>query len=492
VFKKTQKPKFKIIWPQFLLRIFLLLLLVIFSLAGYFIFKIKAFEKNINDSENQNSSIIYTTQQFVKKEKQPLQGEERKRINILLLGMGGEGHHGQYLTDTILLASINPQTYETALLAIPRDLYVKIPETQIHTKINAVYAYGKNNSGDLGNKPHGLIKKTVEEITGQKIDYHIAINFEGFKKVIDELGGIIIQVEEDIVDHKYPGPGRSYETFKIDKGTHLVNGDVALKYARVRHVKGGDFSRLERQKDIILSAKKRAFSLENFLNPIRISNLMNILEENLQTDIQLDEIPAFIELLNKINPYNINSKVLDAWSPDSLLAVSHVLLGNVQAFILVPRTGNYQEIQDLTENIFDLNKIEKEKEAIEKESARILVVSDQYQNSPRVKNFFEKMGYSVETKEDSEIYQNCQQNIKIFAPQNSEKIYTLNDLTRKFHAEIEESLNFNYSEQEMDIVLCFPKKEIEKIEKQIDQNSADDFQEESILDNEGNIMYNEN
>jgi LCP family protein required for cell wall assembly len=485
MFKKIKKSKFKIIWPQFLLRLFFLLLLVFFILAGYFVFKIKNFE-------NQNSSIIYTTQQFIKEEKQQLQGEEKDRINILLLGMGGEGHHGQYLTDTIILASINPQTHETALLAIPRDLYVEIPKTQVYTKINAVYAYGRNNPEALGNKPHDLIKKTVEEITGQKIDYHIAINFEGFKKVIDELGGIIIQVEEDIVDHKYPGPGRSYETFKIDKGTHLVNGDVALKYARVRHVKGGDFSRLERQKDIILSAKKRAFSLENFLNPIRISNLMNILEENLQTDIQLDEIPAFIELLNKINPYNINSKVLDAWSPDSLLAVSHVLLGNVQAFILVPRTGNYQEIQDLTENIFDLNKIEKEKEAIEKESARILVVSDQYQNSPRVKNFFEKMGYSVETKEDSEIYQNCQQNIKIFAPQNSEKIYTLNDLTRKFQAEIEESLNFNYSEQEMDIVLCFPKKEIEKIEKQIDQNSADDFQEESILDNEGNIMYNEN
>jgi LCP family protein required for cell wall assembly len=492
VFKKTQKPKFKIIWPQFLLRLFLLLLLVVFSLAGYFIFKIKAFEKNINDSENKNSSIIYTTQQFIKEEKQPLRGEEKNRINILLLGMGGEGHHGQYLTDTILLASINPQTYETALLAIPRDLYVEIPETQIHTKINAVYAYGRNNSETLENKPHELIKKTVEKITGQKIDYHIAINFEGFKKVIDELGGIIIQVEEDIVDHKYPGPGRSYETFKIDKGTHLVNGDVALKYARVRHVKGGDFSRLERQKDIILSAKKRAFSLENFLNPIKISNLMNTLEGNLQTDIQLDEIPAFIELLNKINPYNINSKVLDAWSPDSLLAVSHVLLGNVQAFILVPRTGNYQEIQNLAENIFDLNKIEKEKEAIEKESARILVVSNQYQNSPRVKNFFEKMGYSVEAEENSEIYQNCQQNIKIFAPQNSEKIYTLNDLTRKFQADIEENLDFDYSEKETDVVLCFPKKEIEKIEKQIDQTSADDFQEESILDNEGNIMYNKN
>jgi hypothetical protein len=188
----------------------------------------------------------------------------------------------------------------------------------------------------------------------------------------------------------------------------------------------------------------------------------------------------------------MNAKVLDAWSPDSLLAVSHVLLGNINAFILVPRTGNYQEIQNLADNIFNLNKIEKEKEAIEKESARILVVSDQYQNSPRVKTFFQKMGYSVEIEENSEIYQNCQQNIKIFTPENSEEIYTLNDLTRKFQADIESDLSFDYSEEEIDLILCFPEKEIKKIEKQIDQNSADDFEEKSILDNDGNIMYNEN
>jgi LCP family protein required for cell wall assembly len=489
----NQKPKYKIIWPQFLLRLFLIFLLGILIWGGFFLKRIYSFEKNnLEFSSQETSSLISTAKEIITKDKKALRGENRDRINILLLGMGGEGHSGQYLTDTIILASINPTNYETSLVSIPRDLYVEIPDSKIYTKINAVYAYGKKNLENENLDALNPLKKTVEKITGQTVDYHLMLDFEGFKKVIDELNGIIIQVDNDIIDHRYPGPGRSYETFEIKKGTHLINGDTALKYARVRHTPGGDFARLERQQDIISASKRRALSIENFINPIKLSNLLEILEENIQTNIKIDEIPAFIELFKNINTYEMNAKVLDAWSPDSLLAVSHVLLGNINAFILVPRTGNYQEIQNLADNIFNLNKIEKEKEAIEKESARILVVSDQYQNSPRVKTFFQKMGYSVEIEENSEIYQNCQQNIKIFTPENSEEIYTLNDLTRKFQADIESDLSFDYSEEEIDLILCFPEKEIKKIEKQIDQNSADDFEEKSILDNDGNIMYNEN
>jgi len=427
-----------------------------------------------------------TAKELITNNKKDLKGQSRKRINLLLLGMGGEGHRGKDLTDTIILASINPDTYETSLISIPRDLYVEIPNSYVYTKINAVYSYGKNNLIKKGGSKFGSIEETVEKITGQPIDYYLAINFEGFKKVIDELGGIIIQVEKDIIDYNYPGPGDSYETFEIKKGTHLIDGDLALKYARVRHVAGGDFARLKRQQEIISATKRRALTIENFVNPIKFNHLLNITGENIQTNIQLDEIPAFIELFNNINTYQMNSKVLDAWSKDSLLAVSHVFLGNVNAFILVPRTGNYKEIQNVVANIFDLEKLEKTKQGIKKENANIVLISKNYQNEQQLKKVFEKMDYAISFKKDSSLADQCQKKIKIFT-KKSDKFYTLSDLTTKFGAEIEETNALNSL---VDIAICFPTKELEKLEKQINQTDVNDFEGGLILDDNGNILYN--
>ena len=485
---KNKKNKFKINWPQFLLRLFLLILLPFLIYGGYLLKKVYSFEKTIilSNNQEQSSTIFSATKNLISNNRKELRGEDRKRINILLLGMGGEGHKGANLTDTIILASIDPTNYNTSLISIPRDLYVEISDTHIYTKINAVYAYGKNNSKEANEIAIDAIKTTVEKITAQPIDYYLTINFEGFKQVIDELGGIIIQVEKNIIDTHYPGSGTSYETFKINQGTHLVNGDVALKYARVRHVAGGDFARLERQQEIILSAKRRALSIENFVNPIKFAKLLDIAGKNIKTNIQIDEIPAFIDLFNNINTYQMNSKVLDAWSPNSLLAVSHVLLGNINAFILVPRTGNYKEIQSLIDNIFDLEKQEKEKAEIEREKAEIVLISEKYQNKNQIKGLFKKMGYEITLEQNSEITKKCQDKIKILTSR-TDKYFTLNDLTTKFNAEIEELYNFIYPG---DIILCFPLKELRKLEGQIEQINIDEFESGLILDDNGNILYN--
>jgi len=465
----------------------LLIILIILICVGFLFKKIYNFEKIVisNNNQEQSSTIFTTTKNLIIHNDKQLKGENRERINVLLLGMGGEGHKGAYLTDTIILASINPVNYDTALISIPRDLYVEISNTQVYTKINAVYAYGKSNSIKKTSAIEPL-KKTVEKITGQPIDYYLSINFEGFKQVIDELGGIVIQVEKDIIDYRYPGPGTSYETFEIKEGSHLVNGNVALKYARVRHLAGGDFARLKRQQEIISSAKRRALLIENFVNPIKLGNLLEIAGENIRTDIQLDEIPAFIKLFNNINTYEMNTKVLDAWSPNSLLAVSHVLLGNVNAFILVPRTGNYKEIQSLAANIFDLEKIKKEKSEIAKENAKIILISENYQNQTKIKNLFKKMNYEVSLEKNSELAQQCQNEIKIFSFKN-DKYFTLSDLATKFNTEVEEIANLDYS---ADIVLCFPSEKLKKMETQIIQSNVDEFEGGLILDDDGNILYN--
>jgi len=127
-----------------------------------------------------------------------------RRINILLVGLAGKNYPGANLTDSIIVASINPKTYQTALLSIPRDLYVQIPDTKSYTKINALYARAQDADAS-GKSGINDLEKTIADITSQPIDYYIALDFDGFRQIINELGGIKVQVPKDLHDERYPG-----------------------------------------------------------------------------------------------------------------------------------------------------------------------------------------------------------------------------------------------------------------------------------------------
>ncbi|MDD5490064.1 MAG: LCP family protein, partial [Candidatus Moranbacteria bacterium] len=270
-------------------------------------------------------SFLGSLGDFASGKNEPLRGESDGRINILLLGLAGENYPGENLTDSIIIASVNPKTYQTAMLSIPRDLYVQIPDTNSYTKINALYARGQ---GRHGNATEGIddLKKALTQITGLPINYYVAIDFDGFKKVIDELDGIKVQVPKDIHDERYPGPNYSYETFDIKEGLYTFDGATALKYARTRHDEDGDFGRAFRQQLILEAARSKAFSIGTLLNVPAINNILNTLGDHLRTDIPLDEIDSFLDLVGKIDTHTTLNKVLDAGKPDSLMAVSHVFL----------------------------------------------------------------------------------------------------------------------------------------------------------------------
>jgi len=262
----------------------------------------------------------------------PLRGEERGRINILLVGLAGKNYPGTNLTDSIIIASVNPKTWQTALLSIPRDMYVNIPGTKSYTKINALYARAEDTDAS-GKTGIGDLKVALEEITGQPIDYYIALDFDGFKKIVGELGGVKIQVPKDIHDERYPGPNYSYQVFDIKSGLQDLDGETALKYARTRHDEDGDFGRAYRQQQILEAARSKAFSLGTILNVPKMDELLDTLGEHLRTNIQLDEMSSFLDLVEKIDTHITINKILDTGKPASVLAVSHVFLGGVRAFI---------------------------------------------------------------------------------------------------------------------------------------------------------------
>lgn len=493
---QKRKPKTKIIWRGFFLRLFILFILVILFLLGYFSYKIYHFKKNIilNNSTTirqeqpsaKQETFLETTKKLIQSDTKKLKGAEENRINILLLGMGGEGHQGKYLTDTIMLVSINPSTYQTALLSIPRDLYVQIPDTKLKTKINAIYAYNLNNKDQTRANSLNAVATTIEEVTGQKIHYSLALDFDGFKQIIDELGGIDLEVTEDIHDTRYPGPNYSYETFSIKKGFQHLDAETALKYARVRHTPDGDFGRSARQQQVIAAAKKKALSLGTIANPWKIGSLIDILGEHLKTDIRLEEIPTFIKLAEKINIYKTTNKVLDAWETDSLLASSHVSMGGVNAYILTPRAKNYSQIHELAENIFDLQKIEMKKAKIKTEAAKIKVIKDSKQSFLKTKNYFKHLGYDVALTSENYTENNCGGEDKIISFSENPKLFTLDDLTAKLNMSV--SYQNKSKGNEEDILVCISNQTADYFEKQNQTKEEEQFKEQSIIDQEGKIL----
>lgn len=361
-------------------KLFIVLCLSLFFWGGYFSWKMYRVGQSVEivasiDTQTGPTGTLKHIQaiasSFLDAQSLSLKGANDGRINILLLGKSGEHYSGRDLTDTIMIMSIDTKAKKMALLSLPRDLYVRIPDTQTFTKINALYQYG--NARNQGTE---YIEKTITDITGLPIQYTFIIDFSGFERVIDTIGGIHVEVVRDIRDTSYPGPGFSYETFELSKGWHSLDGATALKYVRERHNDPeGDFGRAKRQQQVIQAVKNKVFSLQTFLNAFTLNNLLTVLGESVQTNIAPEEINGFIEIAKQIDTVNITNVVIDAWKPESLLRVSHVMIGDTRMFILVPRIGSYAEIRDTAATLFSADTIQRRKSALATEKASIAIIN---------------------------------------------------------------------------------------------------------------------
>lgn len=376
---ETKFQKGKLIKKIFLI---LILVLIVAALAygGYFFWKAHAISGKMDIGSKSTPTLAQdlksTLATVIPSERKILDGESIGRINILLLGAAGKGKPGTDLTDTIMVMSIDTKNKKIAMLSLPRDLYVNVPGTQSQTKINALYEYGLSNN--TGIDP---LKQTIETITGVTINYYIVADFDGFQKLIDDIGGINVTVARDMHDTTYPGPNYSYETFDIKKGFQSLDGAVALQYVRERHDDPqGDFGRALRQQQVIQAVKNKVFSAQTLLDVFALNNVLNTLGDNIQTNISFDDMGSFIALSKELDTQNITNVVADAWKPDSLLKVSHVQVGSVSAFVLLPRVGNYSEIQDLAANIFTQDELKKRQDAIAAEQASIGIINESGDN----------------------------------------------------------------------------------------------------------------
>ena len=273
-----------------------------------------------------------------------LSKEGDSRINILLLGIGGPGHDGADLTDTIMIASIDPINDKVALVSIPRDLWVHIPGDG-YQKINAAYAYGKEGSNSkttLGQEQDGIteLDKTLQPILdGVNINYHVLLDFSAFKQMVDAVGGITVNVPDTLYDPTIAWENHNNPVI-AKKGVQEFNGQQALLYARSRET-SSDFARAERQRLIIAALKQKVFSAGTFANPIRVSSLLDSLGNNVYTDFSGTDLKCLYHQMSTIPSTSIAS--LDMVTPPNNLLTTGPMNG---LSIVEPRAGlyNYNDI----------------------------------------------------------------------------------------------------------------------------------------------------
>jgi len=345
-----------------------------------------------------------------------LRGEGDGRINFLILGYAGGNHPGTYLTDTIIVASIDPYNKKCALLSIPRDLYVPLP-TGGYGKINAAYSLGKSNEKE-GLSGEEFVKKTVNFILDLPIHYYLSVNFEGFRQAIDLVGGVDVYVEKDIYDPYFPDGKGGNMVYQIKKGWHHFNGEEALQYARSRYTTS-DFDRARRQQKIILALKDKMTSLGLWSNPTKVAQLLNALASNVHTDLTAEEIVKTFELIKDLGEDEIATKVLDS-SPQGLLYADRVN----GAYVLKPRDPSWEGIRALVHSIF----IEP---FLEKEQAEIIVENGAGVNGLafKVANFLKARGYKVLSYRTAK---SLTATTKILDCSSGEKPYSLELLKKRF------------------------------------------------------------
>ncbi len=297
----------------------------------------------------EEGGFFRTFASFVTSNDKLLAGEDKDRINILLMGIGGAGHDGPELTDTIIFGSYKPSTGDVGMMSIPRDLTIPIPGYGWR-KINHTNYFGEvEESGSGAKYASGIIGDLID----QEINYYVKIDFQGFEDFIDALGGVDVYVENSFADSQYPTDDYMIQTITFTEGWTHMNGERALQFARSRHGnagEGSDFARSRRQQKILLAVKDKVFSAKTFLNPKRISTLIGTVKDNIETNLSTWEIVRISTFADDFSAENIQHYVLDA-SPDSPLYETN-LNG---AYVLLPDNDDWSGIQQIALNIFEEN-----------------------------------------------------------------------------------------------------------------------------------------
>lgn len=213
---------------------------------------------------------VYETVKRSDSEKRQVNLSDQDPFSILLLGVdtGALGRTEQGRSDTMMVATVNPSTNESLLVSLPRDTYAEIVGHNTEDKINHAYAFGGA----------AMSMDTVEKLLDIPINHYITINMEGIEALVDAVGGIEVNIPFEF----------TYEGTTFPKGSQELDGELALKYSRMRYDDpNGDYGRQERQRQIITGVSKKVLSTNGLTN---YQSILTTMGENVKTDLSFADM----------------------------------------------------------------------------------------------------------------------------------------------------------------------------------------------------------
>ncbi len=268
------------------------------------------------------------------------------RLTFLIMGVGGTGHSGPELADTILIATADLKTNRIGIMSVPRDLAYPLGGGKF-IKINAVNAYAEQSNPGQGARETA---DAFEELFDITIDHAIKINFNAFVDLVDAIDGIDVNVERGFTDNEYPTEDDKWQTVSFKAGEQNMNGDQALIYARSRHGnngEGSDFARSRRQQIIMLAVKDKLLSMGTLTNPSKVTKLYQAIASNIQTDLTPWDMIKLAPLAKSFSSDRVTMRVLTN-AADGELA-SQMVNG---AYMLFPKEPDWSEIQMIAQHPF--------------------------------------------------------------------------------------------------------------------------------------------
>lgn len=264
------------------------------------------------------------------------------RVNILMLGYGGSGHDGAYLTDSMVVMSLMPQSHHTTLISVPRDLWIQYPPNSgNYHKINAIYPIASNSNTDPVAGGDAVAQK-VSLVTGLDIKYWMTINFTGFRDFINAIGGVDVNVP-DAFTANYPANddpniNASWKKVHFAKGLHHMDGETAIEYARARYVidnpaEGTDFARSARQQLIMKAALSK---IKDWHTWPSFFGALDALKHTIYSNLSLADLMQFALKMDLNNAHRVG------------LSYSNVLMGGTSSdgqSILLPKNGDWNAIK---------------------------------------------------------------------------------------------------------------------------------------------------
>jgi LCP family protein required for cell wall assembly len=225
------------------------------------------------------------------------------RLNVLLIGIDSGAGRNTALTDTMIVASLDPETATVSMVSIPRDMVgVPMPDgRKFNQKINALHAYARHNprqfpgSDGTGND---VLMGALGTLLGLKIDYYASVNLPGFVKVVNAIGGVDVKVARAFCDPTYDEYGFT-RGFSISAGWHHLNGNQALAYARVRKASGeSDFTRAARQQEVIAGLRDGIVRRGLVSDPVA---LLRAIGQTLQTNVPRELLPELADVMSQVD-----------------------------------------------------------------------------------------------------------------------------------------------------------------------------------------------